>query len=379
VGLNALLLESPHSGTATYTRNLTPLLPEVAPDLAFTAYLRGGDLNVPGVPTIRLRTPIDGVAGVAAARASKLLWEETILPAASASRGDSLLHYLYFAAPVVASARTVVTIHDLIPLVMPGYHRSRQSKMYSRFMAWAVKRSEAVITVSEYSKREIIRVLGLPDRRVHVTHEAAAEACSPRAEPGERERLDARYGLPPRFVLYLGGTERRKNLETLVRAWQPLVGQMKELDISLVVVASFPPADALYPDIPRLVRDLGIDGVRFIPAVEEADKPALFRAATVFVFPSAHEGFGLPPLEAMASGTPVVASDATSIPEVVGDAAVLVPPRDIPAWSAAIGEMVRSDALRSDLRRRGIEQAARFSWRRTAEETAAVYHRVLAA
>ncbi len=379
VGLNALPLESPFSGTATYTRSLCTHLPRLAPDLAFNAYLRGGILQAPGISTIHITSPIDRLEGAVGARASKLLWEEAVLPGASASRDDSLLHYPYCAAPVLAAGRTVVTIHDLIPLVVPGYHRSRQSEAYSRFMGWAVRRSDAIITVSDYSRREIIRVLRVPENRVHVTREAATDGCSPDMEPGERVHLDARYGLPPRFVLYLGGAEHRKNLETLVRAWKPIAGNMRERGTALVIVARFPPADSLYPDIPRLVRELGVEGVQFVSAVEEADKPALYRAAIALAFPSAYEGFGLPPLEAMACGTPVIASCATSIPEVVGDAGILLPPRDAGAWSSAIHELVTSESLQSDLGHRGVERAARFSWRQTAEATIAVYRHVLAA
>lgn len=379
VGLNALLLEAPFSGTATYTRNLCPLLPCFAPDLEFTAYLRGGRLTAPGVSAVRLTTPFDGLTGAVGARMSKLFWEGAALPAAAASRGDSVLHYLYFAAPVVSPARVVVTVHDLIPLVVPGYHRSRQSEIYSRFMAWTVKRADAIITVSDYSRQEIIRVLGVPESHVHVTPEAPPGACSPEPVPGERERLVVRYGLPERFVLYLGGAERRKNLETLIRAWKPMAQTMKAHGTGLVIVASFPPADALYPDIPGLAADLDVEGIQFVPFVEETDKPALYRAATAFVFPSSYEGFGLPPLEAMASGTPVIVSNATSLPEVVGEAGVLLPPDDVPAWSASIRDVVLSDALQGSLRHRGLEQASRFSWSQTAEQTVAVYCRLLSA
>ncbi|HLJ68212.1 MAG TPA: glycosyltransferase, partial [Chloroflexota bacterium] len=136
--------------------------------------------------------------------------------------------------------------------------------------------------------------------------------------------------------------------------------------------------DALYPDIPGLTRRLGLEGrVRVVPRVDEADKPALYRSALLFCFPSAYEGFGLPPLEAMACGAPVLASSATSLPEVTGDAACLLPAGDVGAWARAIRALLESVEARARLRESGLVRAARFSWDRTAEQTAAVYREVL--
>jgi len=372
IGLSGLLLDSPYSGTATYTRQLARHLPDVAPDLSFQLYARAVHPDLP-TPSRRITTPFDTTRrSRLGARLDKLTWETASLPAASAFSHDLLLHSLYFAAPPLAASRVVVTIHDLIPMAMPGHYRGRWPELYTRFMAWTARRAAAIITVSQHSRRDIVRLLAVPAERVHVTPEAADERFSPRGSVS----LPARYGLPQRFLLYLGGAERRKNVETLVRAYAR--SAVRRDGMPLVLVANFPPADSLYPDIPRLLRELDLEReVISIPEVAEADKPTLYRAATVFCYPSRYEGFGLPPLEAMASGTPVLAANATSLPEVLGDAAWLLPPDDIDAWTDAIDQTVGDQVRRMLLAERGVVRAAGYTWRQTAAATAAVYRSLL--
>jgi glycosyltransferase involved in cell wall biosynthesis len=381
VALGGLLLDSPHSGTATYTRNLVPLLPGAAPDLGFRLYGRNPADPLGNVPYRRIQTPFRGLnhgRGVGA-RLDKLTWEVVSLPLAAALEGASLIHSLYFAAPVLAAAPIVVTVHDVIPLVLPDYHRSRQAVVYARVMAETVKRVGAIITVSEYSKRDIVRVLGVPGDRVHVIYEAASPDFGFAVTPDEEDRVRREYRLPARFLLYLGGAERRKNLEVLVKAWHRVAGQMRRREVRLVLVAGFPPPDRLYPDVPGLISALDLENdITVVPRVAEADKPAVYRAALGFCFPSLYEGFGLTPLEAMAARVPVLASNATSIPEVTGSAAELLPPDDVGSWGDAMLALVDSAAWRRDLIARGAERAERFSWEKTAAQTADVYRSVLA-
>ena len=375
------MLDYPLSGSAVYATNLAAHLPREAPDLSFRLFVRNAHLPPEhGMNAQPVHTPLarfNTGRGVGA-RADKLFWETLSLPAASARRGQAVLHSLHFAAPVLSAAPVVVTIHDVIPLVLPGYHRSRQAALYSRFMSWASRRAAAVITVSQHSKRDIVRVLRLPEERVRVTYEAADERFAPAPVAGEACALRERYGLPERFLLYIGGAERRKNIETLVRAWAPISGRMRRNEVKLVVVATFPPPDALYPDVPGLARSLGIaDDMVFVSRVAEQDKPALYRAAIGLLFPSRYEGFGFPPLEAMACGTPVAASNASSLPEVVGDGGLLLHPDDVAGWSDAMVALTESHPMREELRRRGLREARRFSWRETARQTADVYRSLL--
>jgi glycosyltransferase involved in cell wall biosynthesis len=363
-----------------YVRNLLRALPAVAPDLSFYVFTRWAE-NEAGMAGARISDPFGpfnrghGFAG----RADKLTWEVGSLPVASLLRRQALLHSTYFAAPVAASSPVVVTVHDVIPLVLPGYHRSRQAELYSRFMAWNVPRTaRSIIAVSEHAKRDIVRALGISEDRVHVTYEAVDERFRPGQATSTVECVRAKYKLPQHFVLYIGGAERRKNLETLVRAWARAVRSLVDRELKLVLVARFPPPDALYPDIPGLVRSLGLQNdVLLIADVDEADKPALYGAALLFCFPSRYEGFGFPPLEAMASGVPVLCSNASSLPEIVGDAACSLPPDDVETWSEEIVRLADSESERAALRAGGLERANAFSWKRTAGQTAAIYRDIL--
>src|SRR4051794_15853087 len=235
IGLAGLSLDYPYSGSAVYARNLVRWLPAVAPDLRFHLWARwSGEAPVPATALATPFARLNRGAG-AGARADKLAWEVAALPLAAARRRQSLIHSLYFAAPLVAPAPVVVTVHDLIPLILPDYHRGRASQLYSRLMAHAVRRATAIITVSQYSKRDITRVLGIPEERVYVTHEAADERFHPAGDEDEAARIRAGYGLLERYVLYLGGTEKRKNLETLVRAWQKSAAAFREREVRLVL------------------------------------------------------------------------------------------------------------------------------------------------
>lgn len=380
IGLNGLLLDSPYSGSAVYSRNLAPLLPQVAPDLEFRLYTRIEQLEAPGVAPQRLATPFrrfNRGAGPGA-RLDKLTWETVALPVASALRREALIHSLYFAAPPISASPLVVTVHDVIPLVLPGYHRTRQSAWYSRLMAWTVRRAAAIITVSQHSKGDICRVLGVPEDRVTVTYEAVDEVYQPNRVEGEADTLRSRYHLPQRYLLYTGGAEKRKNIALLIRAWEQACEAMRRHECNLVIVADFPPPDPLYPDIPRLIREAGLGAeVYVVPRVAQADMPALYRSALGFCFPSCYEGFGFTPLEAMACGVPVIASDATSLPEVVGDGGWLLPPDDAAAWAEAMIRLASSEGDRRQLAERARQHSGRFSWRVTAEQTAQVYRNVL--
>lgn len=365
---------------AVYGVNLIARLPVVAPDLAFRLFVRNPQVGDSSVPSHRLRSPLARFnrGQGTGARLDKLAWETVMLPAAATRFRQHLVHSLYFAAPVYSPVPVVVTVHDLIPLVLNGYHRGLASRIYARLMEVTVHRAAAILTVSEHARRDILRILRVPEDRVFVALEAASPKLTWAADPVREAEVRARYALPERYILYLGSAEKRKNLEMLVRSWLSVARQMGDREVRLVVVTRFPPPDALYPDIPALVRAFGPQsGIQFVDGVDEEDKPATYRMALAFCFPSTYEGFGLPPLEAMAAGVPVIAANATSLPEVVGDAGILLPPADPAAWAETMLRLVDSPSERKEWQRRGSLRAGQFSWDDTARRTADVYRLVL--
>jgi len=288
-----------------------------------------------------------------------------------------VVHYPYFAAPLLKPCRVVVTIHDLITLLLPEYRRSLAVRLYNRLIVWAARRAEAIIADSQHSKADIVRHLGIPAGRVHVVYLAAEARFHPLDDAAALADVRQRYGLGEQFVFYIGGLNRHKNVEALLAAFAAIRDRLPGVQLAIAGVPhSTDPA--VFPDLGQVARNLGLPvadqaAVHFLGFVPEEDKPLLYNAAALFVFPSRYEGFGLPPLEAMACGTPVIAARAASLPEVVGDGGLLVAPDDVAGLAQAMLAVLGDPARQAELRARGLAQAARFSWAKTAQETLAIY------
>ncbi|GBD08639.1 D-inositol 3-phosphate glycosyltransferase [Candidatus Thermoflexus japonica] len=283
-----------------------------------------------------------------------------------------LFHATDHLLPPFRALPSVFTLHDLIFRLYPETHMPLNRWFLTLMMPRFLRRADAIIAVSECTRRDAVRWYRIPEDRIHVIYEGVGARFRP-APPEALAAIRARYFLPDRFILYVGTIEPRKNLPTLFAAYRMLLERWPDLGL---VVAGRP--GWLTKGTFRALRDLGLEGrVRFLGYVPDEDLPALYSAAAVFAFPSRYEGFGLPPLEAMACGTPVVVSDTSSLPEIVGEAGLRVPP-DRPAdWVAALAAVLSDASLRAHLRGMGLRQAARFRWSETAERTVAVYERVL--
>jgi glycosyltransferase involved in cell wall biosynthesis len=288
--------------------------------------------------------------------------------------GIDLFHATEHLLPRLRRARSVFTLHDTAYIHQPQYHLPRNRIYLRLMMPRFLARSDAVIAVSEHTRRDAERWYGLTGSRLHVIPEGVDAAFHPVTDAGVVADVRARYHLPQRFILYVGTIEPRKNLVTLLEAYSALRAGGRHADVGLVIAGG---KGWLYGDFFTRLRALGLeDSVRLTGYVPEADLPPLMSSADVFAFPSSFEGFGLPPLEAMASGVPVVSSNASSLPEVVGEAGLLVPPQDVGGWTEALGRLLADSQLSAELRGRGLERAKLFTWEAAARKTLAVYEAV---
>lgn len=377
VAINALFLHHPHSGIGQYLLHLIRELGKHYPDDEYLLLTTEGQLEDPAFPS---NVTIAGVAtrGPGGRRVEKFLWEQRTFPLAGQRRGADILHVPYFATPFIQPLPTVVTIHDVIPLRLPVYKTSEAVRVYNALVSRASRRAPLIITVSQYSKRDIQEVLGIAEERIRVVLEAARPQLQPVEDPATLAAARERYGLGKRYLLYLGGFDDRKNVGALIQAFAQLLAQKEAPEVQLMLAGDTSRlGDATYPDWRPLAKKLGVMERIRTGHVAEADLPALYSAATAFVYPSLYEGFGLNPLEAMACGAPVICSNRTSLPEVVGSAAMLVDPEEPGAMTAAMACLLSDADLRAALQGQSLARAAQFSWERAATETHAIFEEVL--
>jgi glycosyltransferase involved in cell wall biosynthesis len=285
--------------------------------------------------------------------------------------GVDLFHAPHYVLPLFVPCPSVVTIHDCIHLMFPQYLPNRLAIHYARFfMWWATRRARLVMTVSEASKRDILRFCRIPAEKVTVIYNAIDDRFREPPPPDEVERIRERFQLHGPFVLYVGNVKPHKNLERLIQAVHHLHENGYDA-LKLLVIGS---DISKYQSLRRAIHVFNLHRfVRFLGFVPDRTLHVLYGLASVFAFPSLYEGFGMPVLEAMACGTPVVCSDRTSLPEVVGDAAVLVDPEDVGALARAVTRVLGDAALAGGMRERGLARARQFTWERAAVATRAVY------
>ena len=302
----------------------------------------------------------------------QFLWEQLELPWRALRSGARVLHVPGgTAAPLLGARRVVMTIHDLAPTRHPELLPHARSRWYwGRWVPLTARFADAILVPSAATKRDLIALAGIPDARITVTPWGVPLEVGEAPAPDVSRAVAARYGLPERFVLYVGAIDRRKDYRTLLEALARL-----DPDVGLAVAGTVIEGRT---DFRETIEAAGLHGrVRVLGYVPDVDLPALYRAASVFVYPTFYEGFGLPVLEAMACGTPVITYNVTSLPEVTGDAARLL---DLPVTPAALaGEITRvmqDPDLRRELSARGRERARAFDWATTARLTAGVYEAV---
>ncbi|MDE3088147.1 MAG: glycosyltransferase family 4 protein [Chloroflexota bacterium] len=286
-------------------------------------------------------------------------------------RGD-VFHATDHLLPCVKNAKTVFTLHDLIFQFFPAYHLPLNRWFLTHAMPRFLRRADAIIAVSECTKRDAVRVYNLPPEKITVIHEGVNPALRPVTDVALLAQTRARWARNAPFILFVSTIEPRKNISALIDTLRVL--RARGYPHRLLVVGR---KGWLYQSVLDHVTQTGMENeIDFLENVSDADLPALYSACDAFVFPSLYEGFGLTPLEAMACGAPVVCSNAASLPEVVGDAALLVNPRDVGEIAAAVERVLTDAALRAELGAKSIARAAQFTWERAARATLEVYRTV---
>ena len=380
IAINAYFWKRPETGSGQYTRELVRHLNRLVSDLTLT-------LVVPLAPDEARPDEVPPGIGieyipVRAGNVGKVLFEQRGFPDACRRIHADLAHVPYWGPPLRSPIPLVVTVHDLTTLLVPEYNRGARARLYNALVSAGARGAGHVLTDSFSSKLDIMDYLDIPEERVTAVY----LGVGPQYRPGAAGAADSlvemalrkKYDLPEFYVLYLGGYELHKNVLNLLHAYT-FVAQALGDEYPLVLAGKKPQAGtASVPDYQAVIERLGLTkSVRWVGYVDEADKPFLYQQAEVFVFPSRQEGFGLPPLEAMACGTPVVVADSGSLPEVVGPAGFVIDPDDTRNMAGAIISLLTEDRLAADLRTQGSAQAAKFTWENTATETLLVYDRVL--
>ena len=371
IGLDAHLLSMRQdyraAGVSRYIDRLLHYLPSVEPSHRYTAFVGFPCADLP--PTVE-----QWVSAWPTGRpAARIFWEQIAGPLAAHRAGIDLWHSLVNVQPLLLPRPAVVTIQDLSFVVYPERFRA-SNRLYNRlFVRLSAGRARHIIVTSESTKRDIIRHYRLPESKISVAHLAADEGFRPIEDRAAVAAFRRSKGLPERLILYVGTIEPRKNLARLIEAFGQLCGR-GEVAHHLVIGGG---KGWMYDQVYARVQELGLqERVHFPGFIPQEELAWWYNAAEIMTYPSLYEGFGLPPLEAMACGTPVVVSRISSLPEIVGDAAIQVDPYDVGEMAEALHQLATAPALRADKRAAGLQRAALFSWARTAERTLAIYQRL---
>lgn len=366
IGVDATPLLGERSGVGNYTARLLAAQLKTEPEREYLLYsnrpLENLELGLERARQIPGYLPT-----------SRWLWMQVMLPRLINQTEPDLCHFTNALAPLWLNKPYVLSVYDATLFLYSRYHPRTRLLAIRMMLPLAARRAAAVITISQSARRDLLRILKIPPEKIHIVYGAAPQHFEPVTSPAELARIRQKYKLPEQFLLYVGTLEPRKNLSRLVRAFSRLKEQGQPHKLVLAGPWGWSMND-FQQQIERLELN---DSVQMLGYIPDEDLPGLYSLATVFVFPSLYEGFGLPPLEAMACGTPVLSSKNSSLAEICGDAAYLVDPLDEESLVAGLQRVLGDETLRAELGEFGRRRAGEFSWERAARETAAVYDQVL--
>lgn len=372
IAFNGWFWDKPYVGSGQYLQQLVHALNRVAPDLNMTLILAPDCQNPSNVPErVNVVTTQGSVNKV-----GKVWFEQHTFPKLAGQVKADIAHVPYWATPLTSPVRLVTSILDVAPLIYPEYANSWGGKLYNALVRATSGGNAHVITLSEAAKADIVQYLDVPADQITPTYLGIDSRFHPKLNAENDAIIREKYNLPDKFVLYMGGYDIRKNVRLLLDAYT-FVAQTGDA-VPLVLAGKEPDWDkSVFPDMRRYAEESNLNNhIIWLGYVDEADKPALYRLASVFVSPSAYEGFGLPVLEAMASGTPVVASDIPVYQETLGGGAFLVESAE--RMAGAIIALLLQDPLRDTMINQALAQATRYQWRKTALATLNIYQQVMA-
>jgi glycosyltransferase involved in cell wall biosynthesis len=364
IGIDARLVHYRQAGISQYTLRLLDELAQIAPDDEFVVFQSRKDGRVlvdqPNFQRYPLWTP------------PHHRLEQWLLPLELAAVDLDVLHSPDFIPPFRRNCKSVITIHDLNFLLYPHFLTPQSASYYGQ-IDQAVRKCDHIIAVSESTKRDVVRLTGAREDKITVVYEAAHPIFRPIDDHAALAAVKERLGINRDYLLFVSTIEPRKNVPTLLLAFKRLLDSYHS-PVNLVLAGE---KGWLFKEVFALVEKLELQGrVQFLGRVSPDDLLGLYNAAKLLVHPAFYEGFGLPPLEAMACGTPVVVSNTSALPEIVGDAALLVDPTDVDGMAVAIWRVLCDESLQRQMREKGLRRARRFSWKKAALETLNIYHRL---
>ena len=304
---------------------------------------------------------------------SRLIWEQTLYPQLIRKSGVDLLHSMHYTRPVKLPCASVVTFHDMTFFLYPELHTRAKRLFFPLAIRASARQADALTAVSESTRQDAIRVLGISPEKITATQLGVDPTFRPIKDAAIKRKIAEKYDLPERFILYVGLLEPRKNLPMLIRAYKRLIDGGE--NFKLVLVGRY---GWMYEELLRQINNLDLEEmVHFTGYVSQEDLPLVYNLSSLFVYPTLYEGFGLPALEAMACGVPVITTDVSSLPEIVGEAGILVPVNNVEALYGAMIAVLGDEDLRRKMINKGIQRAAKFTWEQTAILTFQVYQQVM--
>lgn len=364
IGIDARLVYYRQAGISQYTLSLLEEFAAIDQDDEFIVFQSRKDrttlVNQPNFRRRSLWTP------------PHHRFEQLLLPLEISMVDLDVLHSPDFIPPFRRNCKSVITIHDLNFLLYPHFLTPESASYYGQ-IDQAVHNCDHIIAVSESTKRDIVRLTGAPEGKITVVYEAANPIYRPLQDKRLCQQVKEKFDIQTDYILFVSTIEPRKNVPTLLMAYKQLLDHYR-VDVNLLLGGE---KGWLFDEVFTLAEKLGLrERARFLGRVSPEDLLGLYNAAQLLVHPAFYEGFGLPPLEAMACGTPVVVSNTSSLPEVVGDAALLVDPTDVDGMAVAMWRLLSDEALRQQMSEKGLKRARLFSWRKAALETLEIYRRL---